>query len=183
MDVGNFGVGGVVIQAVAKSDAAMLWQGATVSFYKNGVLTDSASLDSFGPDLRQNPGIAEQIISVIPTKPDNTKMVISGTFRMQCPEGFFPGENDIWSLVWIRTTPLPEVSIAALDASATENADGEEPDPAVIRVSRSVGVGDSEPLDVELETRGTATRGNGKWDMIQIVPLAPLSFAVVSAEC
>ena len=55
----------------------------------------------------------------------------------------------------ICTTPLPVVSIGAADGSATENADGEEADPAVFRLSRSGNT--SQPLTVQLTTRGTAT--------------------------
>ena len=79
LDVGPTSVSTVFIQAVVGSQTgsptAMLWQSATVSFCKDGALTDIASLGNFGPDQLQIqvPTSTEQLITVTPANPDNDK--------------------------------------------------------------------------------------------------------------
>jgi hypothetical protein len=90
--------------------------------------------------------------------------------------------DEIFGKVFIYTgaQPMePIVSIEALDDSAMENASGEDPDPAVFRVSRAGG-DQSQALTVQLSTDGTATLGTD-YDLPTSVTIpAGASFADVT---
>lgn len=94
----------VQIRSMVQAAAEVDWRSISVTFYKNGVATDSYTRTS-GPSVDKSASsggvFAEQILEVASDHTDNDAVVVAGEYRLLCPEGVYPDAGDLAAQVFV----------------------------------------------------------------------------------
>ena len=106
---GSGSVSKVDIRALVQAPGSAAWRSITVDFYKNGLVTDSYT--AYTPPAVDESSVtgtvsAEQILEVTSDRTDNDAVIVTGDVRLTCPEGVYPGPDDLAAQVFVFCNSL-----------------------------------------------------------------------------
>ena len=93
-------ISSIKIRAAVQNQAAMLWQDAVLKFYRGSTLQETVNLNSFGPDLTDSGGVAQDLVTIQPANTDNNRVEIVAGFRMIAPMGVYLDSYDAFSQIF-----------------------------------------------------------------------------------
>jgi len=100
-DVSFATINSVEIVAKAKNGGKMTWSNITVTFFKNGQVTETLTIpDECDP-------VADpltQVLQVVPTADDNTGVLVEGEVRLERPGTTLPAADDISGTISLFTS-------------------------------------------------------------------------------
>lgn len=97
-------VGSADVIVGADVPANVSLENIAVNFFQGNTLEETDTFSGMSVDTTDpsSSGAAEDVLTVVPSAPNDNRVVVTGAFRMSSPDGTYPGPTNIFCQVFIH---------------------------------------------------------------------------------